>query len=46
MPGYVKHNCTETCPYPSYGEGCQKICNCSKNACDLSTGCRGSTSGM
>nr|XP_022286422.1 multiple epidermal growth factor-like domains protein 10 isoform X2 [Crassostrea virginica] len=39
-PGYTGLNCTIRCPYPSYGENCQRKCNCSKEDCDVSTGCR------
>ncbi|XP_078334363.1 laminin subunit alpha lam-3-like isoform X1 [Crassostrea virginica] len=39
-PGYTGLNCTIRCPYPSYGENCQRNCTCSKEDCDVSTGCR------
>lgn len=40
LPGYVGLNCVTKCPYPTYGEKCQGTCGCSKDACDVSTGCR------
>lgn len=38
-PGYIGKNCTSSCPYPTYGHGCQGICDCGKDKCDVSTGC-------
>lgn len=38
-PGYVGSNCTEQCRYPNYGTDCQGHCNCSKEFCDIATGC-------
>lgn len=38
-PGYIDVNCSKTCGYPTYGERCQKICNCSETQCDFSDGC-------
>nr|XP_034333983.1 cell death abnormality protein 1-like [Crassostrea gigas] len=40
MPGYSGINCTSLCPYPQYGVDCQRKCNCSKDRCDVSTGCQ------
>ncbi|XP_078334329.1 uncharacterized protein LOC144625834 isoform X2 [Crassostrea virginica] len=40
MAGYIGPNCTIRCPYPTYGELCQGNCDCNKNSCDVSTGCR------
>lgn len=34
------------CPYPTYGNDCQMLCNYSKDMCDASTGCQNSTTGM
>lgn len=39
MPGYNGVNCSAPCPYPYYGVHCQRTCNCSRNLCDVSTGC-------
>lgn len=39
IPGYSGINCTSLCPYPQYGVYCQRKCNCSKDMCDVSTGC-------
>lgn len=44
-PGYIGINCTRVCPYPLYGVDCQMLCNCSKNLCDVSTGCQQITTG-
>lgn len=38
--GYIGSNCETKCPYPTYGSNCQKNCNCSKDNCNVSTGCR------
>lgn len=46
MPGYSGINCTDICPYPSYGERCQKYCECSNDTCDASTGCGTFTTGI
>uniref|UniRef100_A0A8W8MN04 Uncharacterized protein n=1 Tax=Magallana gigas TaxID=29159 RepID=A0A8W8MN04_MAGGI len=45
MPGYSGVNCTSLCPYPLYGVDCQGICICSKDMCDVSTGCQQITTG-
>lgn len=45
MPGYTRENCTSPCPYPYYGEKCQRTCNCSRDVCDVSTGCISLTTG-
>lgn len=42
-PGYTGLNCIITCPYPTYGDRCQGYCDCSKDKCDVSTGCRSLT---
>lgn len=39
MQGYHGVNCTMQCPFPTYGIRCQKYCTCSKDLCDVSTGC-------
>lgn len=46
MPGYNGINCTSLCPHPSYGYGCQGLCDCEKDMCDVSTGCTQKTTGM
>ena len=45
-PGYNGQHCTIQCPYPTYGELCQGYCNCRKENCDVSTGCRAPTTGI
>lgn len=45
MPGYTGINCTDACPYPSYGHNCQGYCHCEEDICDLSTGCAQITTG-
>lgn len=45
MPGYSGVNCSFSCPYPSYGVECQKSCNCIRDLCDVSTGCKQTTTG-
>lgn len=46
MPGYFGLNCTNKCPYPSYGERCQGYCDCSNTTCNGSTGCGTLTTGI
>lgn len=38
--GYFGLNCTLQCPYPYYGDRCRRRCECDKDSCDVSTGCR------
>lgn len=38
--GYTGINCEDQCPYPTYGEICQKVCSCDSTLCDFSTGCK------
>lgn len=45
MPGYSGVNCTSLCPYPQYGVDCQQECNCSKEMCNVSTGCNSPSTG-
>lgn len=45
MPGYSGINCTTGCPYPTYGHGCQGLCDCNVDMCDVSTGCTQITTG-
>ena len=44
-PGYAGPNCSFNCPHPTYGDGCQGICECSKDECDSVTGCKPMSSG-
>lgn len=46
MPGYYGINCTDICPYPTYGYRCQGKCECSNDTCDVSTGCGTLTTGI
>lgn len=39
MLGYSGENCSAPCPYPYYGVECQRTCNCSRDLCNVSTGC-------
>lgn len=39
MPGYTGVNCSFLCPYPYYEKNCQRTCNCSRDLCNVSTGC-------
>ncbi|XP_061192212.1 uncharacterized protein LOC133200430 [Saccostrea echinata] len=39
LAGYGGINCSQACPYPYYGEKCQKECKCEKEWCDISRGC-------
>eukprot|EP00105_Crassostrea_gigas_P044454 XP_019928602.1 PREDICTED: uncharacterized protein LOC105342502 [Crassostrea gigas] len=41
--GYMGPNCESECPFPSYGEGCQMICNCIEKVCDPANGCYNSS---
>ncbi|XP_078333635.1 scavenger receptor class F member 2-like [Crassostrea virginica] len=38
--GYIGANCSEPCPYNSYGKGCQMTCNCIQDDCDFVLGCK------
>lgn len=46
MDGYHGENCSLRCPYPFFGNECQMQCNCSKDLCDISTGCPIETTGI
>lgn len=46
MAGYFGPNCTDKCPYPTYGERCQGYCDCSNTTCNVSTGCETLTTGI
>eukprot|EP00105_Crassostrea_gigas_P017137 XP_011434796.1 PREDICTED: multiple epidermal growth factor-like domains protein 10 isoform X1 [Crassostrea gigas] len=39
FPGYTGEKCSVLCPYPYYGVDCQRTCNCSRDKCDVSSGC-------
>ncbi|XP_056016770.1 multiple epidermal growth factor-like domains protein 6 [Ostrea edulis] len=39
MAGYGGLNCAFQCPYPLYGPGCQRICECDRATCDRTSGC-------
>lgn len=45
MQGFSGENCSSTCPYLTYGRDCQELCNCSKDICDVFTGCQRFTTG-
>lgn len=40
MPGYTGQHCTILCEYPAYGSRCQSLCECDKDLCDATSGCR------
>ncbi|XP_056014250.1 multiple epidermal growth factor-like domains protein 6 [Ostrea edulis] len=42
--GYYSPNCSLPCRYPSYGERCQKLCNCTAEYCASDKGCINKTS--
>lgn len=37
--GFIGKNCDKQCSYPEYGIGCQQSCMCSKQRCNVFTGC-------
>lgn len=37
--GYFGSNCGVPCSYPSFGQFCLLLCNCSKSECDHRSGC-------
>lgn len=41
IQGYHGADCSMQCPFPTYGIRCQKYCTCSKDLCNVSTGCSG-----
>ena len=43
--GFYGENCTETCPFPSYGRDCQDICDCTVDDCNFVIGCEKKTIG-
>lgn len=44
--GYIGTNCSEPCPYNSYGKGCQMTCNCIQDDCDFALGCKKNKPGI
>lgn len=40
VPGYNGANCSISCPYPYYGNQCQRKCICIKDLCDVTSGCQ------
>lgn len=39
-PGFFGPNCRASCPYPNYGHRCTEMCECPKDQCDVSEGCK------
>uniref|UniRef100_A0A8W8L7E1 Uncharacterized protein n=1 Tax=Magallana gigas TaxID=29159 RepID=A0A8W8L7E1_MAGGI len=39
-PGFFGPNCRASCPYPNYGHRCTERCECPKDQCDVSEGCK------
>lgn len=37
--GFTGKYCDKQCSYPEYGSGCQQSCICSKQRCNVFTGC-------
>ena len=44
--GYIGNHCSLPCPYPSYGKGCQMLCNCRKDECIFNSGCEKKLKGI
>nr|XP_022291001.1 cell death abnormality protein 1-like [Crassostrea virginica] len=40
FPGYVGLDCSHSCRYPNYGQGCQEICHCDETTCHAIRGCQ------
>ena len=40
-PGYFGSLCRAKCIYPSYGNECKEVCDCSEDVCNVTTGCQG-----
>ena len=38
--GYHGIGCKTPCRYPNFGQRCQQLCNCTKDFCDPTNGCR------
>lgn len=43
--GFRGENCDTKCPYATYGDGCQSLCNCNITYCDHVNGCTVSSGG-
>ena len=39
LPGFYGSNCSESCRYPNYGNGCQQKCYCAEQNCHAVIGC-------
>ncbi|XP_078338979.1 uncharacterized protein LOC111132478 [Crassostrea virginica] len=39
QPGLYGENCSEPCPYPSFGAKCIRTCVCGESICNAATGC-------
>lgn len=37
--GFHSFNCSVACKFPSFGDDCQYLCNCSESSCDHRFGC-------
>lgn len=37
--GFTGTNCVTKCQYPTYGKGCQSVCDCNATVCDSVNGC-------
>lgn len=37
--GFTGTNCVTKCQYPTYGQGCQSVCDCNATVCDYVNGC-------
>lgn len=37
--GFTGINCVTKCQYPTYGQGCQSLCDCYATVCDYVNGC-------
>lgn len=44
--GFYGINCNIKCPYPTFGQGCQSVCNCNVTNCDYVNGCIQSSGGQ
>lgn len=38
--GYHSFNCSVACKFPSFGDDCQYLCNCTESSCDHKFGCK------
>lgn len=37
--GYHSFNCSVACKFPTFGDDCQYLCNCTESSCDHKFGC-------